>query len=126
MVLPVTLAGAIALLKGSSWPRGARTIGRAIAAGVVLLLAGLMLVALISSGSKMGFIACLGGLFVMSAVACAATIEGWKRWWIVGLLRAFFVSMFVALPPDRRVYSFIGWKGDKHRHKECAEKTDDP
>jgi len=72
-----------------------------------------MLVALISSGSKMGFIACLGGLFVMSAVACLATVTGWKRWWIVALLGAFSVSMFVALPPDELVNSFASAATDQ-------------
>jgi len=103
MVLPITIACAIVLLKGA---RGSSIIGRLGSAAVVLFLAGLMLVALISSGSKMGFVACMGGLFVMSAVACVATVTGKKRWWIVGVLAAFFVAMFVALPPDELVNSF--------------------
>ena len=106
MVLPITISCAIALLMGSHWVRGAGIIGHWGAAAAMLFLAGLMLVALVSSGSKMGFIACLGGLFVMSAVACVASIAGRKRWLIVGILAAFFVSMFVALPPDELVNSF--------------------
>jgi O-antigen ligase len=103
MVLPVTIACAITLLKGSGWLRGAITAGRALAGGVVLLLASLMLVALVSTGSKMGFIACLGGLFVMFAAASAGSIAGRKRWWMVGSLGAFFVLVFVFLPPDELV-----------------------
>ena len=103
MVLPVTIACAITLLKGSGWLRGEITAGRAVAGGVVLLLASLMLVAVVSTGSKMGFIACLGGLFVMSAAASAGSIAGRKRWWMVGFVGALFVLVFVFLPPDELV-----------------------
>jgi tetratricopeptide (TPR) repeat protein len=113
MVLPITISCAIALPMGSHWDRGTSIIGRLGAAAVMLFSAGLMLVALISSGSKMGFIACLGGLFVMAAVACVASIRGWKRWLIVGILAAFFVSMFVALPPDELVNSFGSAAADR-------------
>ena len=92
MILPIAIACAITLLLGRS-RRVPIPIQRA-AAGVVLLLAVVMLIAIVYSGSKMGFTACLGGLFCMAAVASLATIKGRKRWWGLALLGVLFLAVF--------------------------------
>jgi O-antigen ligase len=106
MVLPLAITYAIALFK----KRRAKVT---LAACVVVLSATLMLIALSYSLSKMGFVACLGGLFFMAAVASVVTIKGWKKWWSVVLLVAFFFLMFVFIPPDQMVNAFGDSLADK-------------
>jgi tetratricopeptide (TPR) repeat protein len=113
MVLPVTIACAITLLKGSGWLRGAIGAGRALAGGMVLLLGSTMLVAVVSTGSKMGFLACFGGLFAMLAVGWGGSITGRKRWWIAGVAGALFVLVFTALPPAELVKALGHAVGDE-------------
>lgn len=98
MILPVTIAYAIALL-GSRRLRRNPTNRQLLAACVLLSVATLMLVALICSLSKMGFVACLGGLFFMASMASLAVIRGWKKWWVIGVLGAFFFLVFIFIPP---------------------------
>ena len=101
--LPVTIACAMTLLRGSGWLRGAIGAGRAIAGGVVLLLGSVMLVAVVSANSKMGFWLALAGYSRCSrrrgsGVSRGGSAGGWRVW------RApLFVAVFVALPPAELV-----------------------
>ncbi len=113
MVLPIAIACAIALLGGGRSRRGGAGVGRALSACVVLVSAIAMLGALIYSLSKMGFVAGLGGLLFMAAVALATSVTGRKKWWCLALLAVFFLSVFVFVPPDQLAGAFASSSSDQ-------------
>ena len=112
MVFPLAIACAVTMLQGDRSIQGAGA-GRTLAAGAVLLSACLMLVAIVLSLSKGGFAACLGGLFFMAALAAVASIGGWKRWLILGLLGVLFLLLFASIPTDQLATSLGNSFSDK-------------
>jgi O-antigen ligase len=105
MTLPMTVAYAVALLGVKRFhgvSRGPRTLGGC----VVLSLAGVMLLGLAHSLSRMGFVAGLSGLFVMGALAVATTLQGAKKRLSMAGLASCGLLAFFALPTDQLVGRF--------------------
>ena len=106
MALPMTVAYAIALL-GVKRFRGVSSRGfRMLGGCVVLCLAGVMLLGLAHSLSKMGFVAGLSGLFVMGALTVATTLQGAKKRLSMAGLASCGLLAFFALPTDQLVGRF--------------------
>src|ERR1700733_2237172 len=105
MVLPIAVACGLALITGrrslSSSPAS-----RAFAGGAVLVLAAVIIVGLVASLSKMGYVAGLSGLLVMGALALGIALRGWRRWLAVAGLAAVFVFGLVFLPSDELMRAF--------------------
>lgn len=107
MCLPVAVMGAAGLYTGS----GARSRRRkplvpALAASGLLVCAGVMLVAVISSLSRMGFISALCGLAVMGSLALARGRAGVRRWLPVAAAVALAIAAFIVLPTDQLIERF--------------------
>jgi len=97
MVLPFAAAYAIAVFRQSVFKAG---VALSIAAGVFL--------GIVLSLSKMGFLAMLGSLFVMGAVASGARFRGPSRWAALGGLAVVLLALFLFLPSDELVLNFGG------------------
>lgn len=113
MLLPLTIAYAVVLLKRRS-RYGTLSGGRALAAGAFLILGALMLLAVVYSGSKMGFLASAGGLFFMAMVAFMSTATGPKKWVGAGTLLVACLVVFVLITPDRLVTSLGNSAADQN------------
>ena len=96
--LEMSLALAVAL-GAALYRRGGRVWG---ACGV-LAGAGVMLAAVLQSQSRMGFLAALGGLLLMGALALGARRQGWRRWAPMVGLGAVMAGAFVMLPGDELI-----------------------
>ncbi|HSP69139.1 MAG TPA: O-antigen ligase family protein, partial [Bryobacteraceae bacterium] len=89
MVLPVTVALGLAV-------RGFAGIG-------VLCFGTLIFLGILYSLSKMGFVAALGGLFIMAALGAGVRLPPRTRWFAVAGLAAVILLALVFLPPDQVV-----------------------
>lgn len=105
MVLPMTVAYAIALLTEKRF-RGASRGLRALGGCAVLGIAGVILLGLGHSLSRMGFVAGLCGLFVTGALALATTFQGTKKWLSMASLTGCGLLAFFAIPTDPLVSRF--------------------
>jgi O-antigen ligase len=105
MGLPISVAFAIALLKPETSPpaphRSGLSILGVIKSGTAFAVAAFLLAALVYSQSKMGFAGCLGGLFLMGALALISRVEGKTKWLGVGALALLFLAVFFFLPSDQ-------------------------
>jgi O-antigen ligase len=78
----------------------------------VWALAGLILVGIVHSFSRMGFIATLSSLFVMGTLALGIRQLSWvtnsrrRQWITTGFFASLVLASFVFLPPDRLVQRF--------------------
>jgi len=66
----------------------------------LLSVAALILVAILHSLSRMGFLATLASLLVVAALALGARRRGWKRWLPIGSVIVLTVLAFIFLPSD--------------------------
>src|SRR5258706_9612774 len=97
MVLPLALMYALILLARRDLnPRGSGF--RILKGGGMACVALLLFCALLRSNSKMGFISCLGALFVMAALALGSAVHGWKRLAAVAGLIGLFLCAFIVVP----------------------------
>ena len=106
MVLPITVACAIALLHDKRFRGGASPRLCALGGCALFGVAGVMLLGLVYSRSKMGFVAGLWGLFVMGALGLAIALRGAKKWLSLLGLAASCLLVFLFLPTDRLVSDF--------------------
>jgi len=107
MALPLAVAYGIALFRSGRARRAARA-SRAVKAVGLLAIAALIFGGLLYSLSKMGFVAGLGGLFVMGALAVTTRLRTWQKWLALASMAAFIIFVFLFLPPDELVGRFGG------------------
>jgi len=102
MTLPFAVMYGVALLnrgRTAGTRRAHRTpAAPALKACVWLSIAAVMLVAVIHSLSRMGFLATLSALFVMGAVSVGGNLTGKKRWFPITAVGILVVTGFVFLP----------------------------
>jgi O-antigen ligase len=66
----------------------------------LLSIAALILVAILHSLSRMGFLASLASLVAIACFALGAKRRGWKRWLPIGSLAVLMLLAFILLPSD--------------------------
>ena len=108
MVLPLTLAYGIFLLRK---PDGAENLpaSNAVKSCIAFACAAVMLVGLVYSLSKMGFLAGLGGLFAIGVLAVLSKLKGMVRWFAVAGLTVLIALVFVFLPTDQLANAYAGY-----------------
>lgn len=104
-VLPFALMYAIAILSRGR-ERGLLGSGSALKACALFGLALLMFLGILVSGSKMGFAATLGSLFVAGGLWLAKSVEGKKRWAILAVFGILVVSLFIFLPTESLSHAY--------------------
>ena len=121
MALPISVAYGIALLKSdpsarlTPKQRAAHRSGHTLPVSGVLkacaafAVAALMLAALVYSQSKMGFVGCLGGLFLMGVLALTSRVRGTTKWLCVAALALLFLAVFFFLPTGQLASAFTGF-----------------
>jgi len=110
MVLPLAAAYGCALFNRGEERRGPST--RDTMTGCVAFsIATAVFAAIAFSLSKMGFVACIGGLLVMGALGLSTGKLIWKKTAIVGLF-VLGLLVFVWLPPPELVRSFGSLEND--------------
>ena len=109
----VEMALPFAVMLGVAAVRRERVVSRsrspaapAIEACIWLALATVLLLAILDSMSRMGFVAALASFFVMGAVALGGRWRGARRWMPVGAVGCLVVAGFVFLPTDRLIERF--------------------
>lgn len=111
MALPFAAVYPLAAMRRGRSRRGS-SARSAFRAGVALTAAALILIGVLLSLSRMGFIASLFSLVVMSLLAFGGMVpsQWWSSWWkkatALGLLAAVTVVVFLFLPPGRLVHRF--------------------
>ena len=111
MALPFAVIYPVALLRRAR-RRGNLPMATSLAACGVWGLAGLMLAGIANSLSRMGFIATLGSLLVMGALAFGNRPLGWlrssrkRRWGAAGMLALALLAGFAFLPSERLILRF--------------------
>ncbi len=107
MCLPFAVMGAVTIFYGSrSHARRDTPLKPALLASGLLVCAAVMLLAVVASLSRMGFIATLAGLAVMGSLALARGRRGVLRWLpAVAMILAVFAA-FVLLPTDQLIARF--------------------
>jgi O-antigen ligase len=105
MTLPFTVAAAVAVYRNGK-SKFETPAAPAIAACALLGAGATLLVGILFSLSRMGFLAALAGLVVSGAVAVSGGKPGWRTW--VPLLTLLLVSAlaFVFLPTDPLIVRF--------------------
>lgn len=107
MTLPFAVMGGIALLRAGEPARSRRSpAGPAIQASLSFAVAAVILLAILQSLSRMGFIAALGSLFVMGAAALGAGLSGRKRVVPVAVVAVLVIAGFIFLPTDQLIERF--------------------
>jgi len=99
MVLPFAVMYPIAIGRRVR-SRDSLPVGAAAMACAMLAVAALILLGIIYSFSRMGFIVSLCSLFVIGAVSLSAGLPAGKRWLALGLAGSLVVCGFFLLPPD--------------------------
>lgn len=104
MILPLAIGCVITLLKnpGSRSKRKSRRI-------ILLALAAAaaaMAFALTMTLSKAGFVGALGGLFCIAALAVSASLEGRRKWAVLGVVVLVFLALSVAIPSGALANAF--------------------
>lgn len=105
MALPFAIMHPVAVFRRNV-KRRESPAGPAIVACGLLVLATAILLGIIHSLSRMGFIAALGALFVMGTVALGAGSRSSKRRLAVGAVAVLVVLGFVFLPTDPLIARF--------------------
>jgi O-antigen ligase len=112
MCLPFAVMGAVAAYYGSrSNSRRAAPLKPALQSSGLLLCAAVMLLAVVASLSRMGFIAALAGLAVMGSLALARGRGGARRWLPAAAMILAALAAFVLLPTDQLVARFSDISG---------------
>jgi len=108
MVLPLTLVYGIFLLRK---PEGKKNlpVANAVKFSLAFGCAAVMLVGLVYSMSKMGFLAGLGGLFAIGALAVLSKLKGMVRFLAVAGVTVFIILVFVFLPTDQLANAYAGY-----------------
>ena len=105
MVFPFAVIYPVALLRpGRS--RESPSALPALKACAVWAVATVILLGIIYSLSRMGFIAALTSLFVMAALGFGARLSAKKKWAAVGMVGILILLSFVILPPDQLIFRF--------------------
>jgi|GEM_PF-585603 len=102
MVLPLTLALACKLLQSGLYHR-APSISAVLKGCGLLGVATVLLLAVVYSMSKMGFVAGLFGVFVLGALALCSWLEAWRKRLALAGLGALVFLFLVFLPPDELI-----------------------
>ena len=106
MALPFAVLAAVAILRRNR-KRFESPAGPAAAACALLVVAAVILLGILHSLSRMGFIATLCSLFVTGAAALGMGHAGGKKWLpLAGLLGVVVVLGFVFLPTDQLIARF--------------------
>ena len=105
MSLPFALMFAVAGARGSS-EGSRRPMRAALRACGGFAVAALILVAIIQSYSRMGFVACLLSLFVMALLALGGRMKAGIKWAAGFALALLAVLAFIYLPPDPLIERF--------------------
>ena len=100
MVLPLAVAYGISLLKDPDRSKSL-PVSKAIMACASFAFGAMMLVGLVYSLSKMGFVAGLGGLLAIGGLAAIWKLHGPGRWLAVGGLGIAFLLVFAFLPTEQ-------------------------
>ena len=107
MALPFAVMGAVAALRTDKPADSHQSpAGPALKACVWLSVGAVILLAIIHSLSRMGFIAALGSCFVMGAAALGGGLSGRKRVLPVSLVAVLVVAGFIFLPTDQLIERF--------------------
>jgi O-antigen ligase len=106
MALPLSIMCAVSVYrKGRSTASSLKTCS-------ILAVATLILVAIIYSFSRMGFVACLVSLFILGILALKNRVT--KRWLAGGLVLCLALLAFIYLPPDQLIERFGKlWDGEE-------------
>lgn len=119
LCLPLTLFYAVAVLQTGRSRHGLSTRS-ALAAGLLFTAAAIMLLGIIHSFSRMGFVAALGGLFVAGMAATGGVgAPAWRRRAGPAAIGLVLLLAFVFLPPDKLIYRF----GDMASTEEISADT---
>ena len=105
MALPFAAIYPVAVMRrGRSRRRS--PLGPALKACAVWAVAGLILLGIIYSLSRMGLVAALCSLFVMGVLALGGGLPARKKSPVVGLVIGLIVLSFVFLPPDQLIFRY--------------------
>ena len=107
MVLPFCVMYAVVVLNRGR-QRGGMTASDAMQACGLFASATAILVAIIFSLSKGGFLSTVASLATMSLLGFAARLSGWRRWSSVGGLVVLVATTFIFLTPTTLVEQFGG------------------
>ncbi len=105
LVLPIAIMYALAQIHRKR-NRFEAPAGPAVKCSALLALATLLLVAIIHSLSRMGFLAALGGMFTAGSLALGRGLGGAKRWIPVSAVGLAVVLAFIFLPIDPLIARF--------------------
>lgn len=112
MALPFAIALALALIDEHRRSSHHSPVSRLIAGVGALLIGATIIVGLVVSISKMGYVAALAGLLVIAALGLGTMLAGWQRWLGVTLMVAGFTFVLVFLPSDQLMRAFGGFFAD--------------
>ncbi len=117
MILPLALAAAAAAWRAGV-TRHSRPAAPAVKASALLAVAALLLAAIVTSQSRMGYVAALGGLLVTGLLAVGATEQRMygpaRRWrWIIPAVTVVLAVslLFILLPTRELVVRFASMAG---------------
>ena len=102
MALPFAVMYPVAAFRRGRW-RERQSMGRAVTGAAVGAVAQLILLGIIFSFSRSGFIAALGALFMMGALGLRSRK---RRWAAIGVVAALVLGSFVFLPPEKLIFRF--------------------
>ena len=106
MALPPAIMGAVAI-----WRKTRSTIST-LPVCAMLAASALVLVGIIYSFSRMGFVACILSLFLTGVLALRNRVS--KKWLAGGLVLCLALLAFIYLPPDQLIERFGKlWDGDE-------------
>lgn len=105
LVLPIAIMYALAQIHRKR-NRFETPAGPALKCSALLTLATLLLVAIIHSLSRMGFLAALGGMFTAGSLALGRGLGGSKRWIPVSAVGVAVLLAFIFLPIDPLIARF--------------------
>lgn len=100
MALPLAVAFGISLLRVPE-EKESLPVSKALQACAAFAFGAAMLVGLVYSLSKMGFVAGLGGLLAIGILAVLSRLNGVGRWLAVATLAVAFILVFAFLPTDQ-------------------------
>lgn len=110
MVFPFPVMWAVAHWRG----RRSRDagLGPATKASIMMAMAALLLVAILYSLSRMGFVAALVSLLTLALTATSG-FSRWRKWVVSSALVLLLLGSFIFVPPNEMVVRFMGVAGTK-------------
>lgn len=106
MSFPFLVMYPFAAMRQQSPVRDESRLWPAVKACISLGLAALILVAIIDSMSRMGFVAALFSLFVIGSMVLGAGRARWRKWLIAGVVGSVVLGLFIFLPTDQLIERF--------------------